>query len=222
MIDEKEKENIKQVVNVAEMGVKNIRYGDVYIYADGPGNVKQLTLSVGFVESGNLKTVVEQYAAASGQYSDQFKKYVGRIGKTPFLVNDKELINLFKAAGKDPVMQKIQEKLLEAKYWEPALKFFNDNGFSLELSMLVIYDSFVHSGTVLDFLRKRFSEPTPKNGGNEKKWVESYVDVRHQWLKYHSRKILQNTIYRTKAFKNEIAKGNWDLSGTEYMNGVAI
>lgn len=222
MITEDEKKNIKQVVNVAEMGVKNIRYGDVYIYADGPGNARQLTLSVGFTESGNLKDVVSQYVAADGLYAKQFTPYVGRIGKTPYLVNDKELVKLFKLAGSDPVMQKIQEKLLEAKYWDPALKFFNDNGFKLELSMLVIYDSTIHSGSIPMFLRQRFSEPTPKNGGNEKKWIESYVDVRHQWLKYHSRLILRNTIYRTQAYKNEIAKGNWDLSGTEYMNGIAI
>jgi chitosanase len=222
MITKEQEQNIKQIVNVAEMGVKNINYGDVYIYADSPQNQRQLTVSVGFTESGNLKNVVENYVAANGLYAKDFAKYVGRIGKTPYLVNDKELIKLFKLAGKDPIMRKTQEDLLRKKYWEPAYKWFVENGFTQPLSMLVIYDSWLHSGSVLDLLRKRFSEVPPIKGGNEKKWIESYVDARHQWLKYHSRKILNKTIYRTQSYKNEIAKGNWDLSGTEWMNGVPI
>jgi chitosanase len=222
MIDADEKKNIKQIINVAEMGVKNIRYGDIYVYADGPGDARQLTLSAGFTESGNLKTVVERYAKAGGTYSDEFKRYVGRIGKTPYLVNDKYLIQLFKKAGNDPVMQKVQEEVLEEKYYKPALKFFEDNGFTSELALLVIYDSFIHSGSVLDFLRSRFGERTPKNGGDEKAWVTAYTKVRHDWLKNHSRKILRNTTYRTQAYLNYIKANNWDLSQKEIMNGVVI
>ncbi len=222
MISEDEKQNIKQIVNVAEMGVKNIRYGDVYIYADGPGDARQLTLSAGFTESGNLKTVIERYAKAGGQYSDEFKRYVGRIGKKPYLVNDKVLIQNLKKAGNDPVMQKIQEEVLDGKYYEPAYKWFIENGFSSELALLVIYDSFIHSGSVLDFLRARFGERTPKNGGDEKAWITAYVKTRHDWLKNHSRKILRNTIYRTQAYLNYIKAGNWDLSQKELMNGVVV
>jgi hypothetical protein len=50
----------------------------------------------------------------------------------------------------------------------------------LPLSMLVVYDSFIHSGSVPMFLRKRFIERPPANGGDEKKWIGSYVEVRHQ------------------------------------------
>jgi chitosanase len=76
----------------------------------------------------------------------------------------------------------------------------------------MFYDSFIHSGSILDFLRKRFSEVPPAKGGNEKTWIQQYVDVRHDWLATHPRKVLQNTVYRTQCFKREIARDNWDLS----------
>ena len=47
---------------------------------------------------------------------------------------------------------------------------------------------------------------------SERKWIEQYVNARHNWLANHSNKILRNTVYRTKCFKAEIARGNWDLS----------
>jgi chitosanase len=223
VITEEQKQNIKEVINVAEMGTKNIRYSDVYVYSDGPNDIKQLTLSAGFTEfGGNLKTVLTEYVVNHGQYADFFKPYLSKIGKIPSLYTDLTFKSTLKLAGKDPVMQKAQEKVLEGMYYKPALEWFEANGFVLPLSLLVIYDSFIHSGGVLMMLRRRFSESTPKNGGNEKKWIESYVDVRHQWLKYHSRAILRNTIYRTTAYKTYIKLNNWDLSQRELMNGVLI
>ena len=89
--------------------------------------------------------------------------------------------------------------------------------------MLVIYDSYIYSGSVPMFLRKRFTELTPVNRGDEKKWITSYVDVRHQWLKYHEKPILRKTIYRTQTFINEIERGNWNLEKLPInANGVNV
>jgi chitosanase len=88
----------------------------------------------------------------------------------------------------------------------------DDNGFTLPLSALVIYDSFIHSGSILGFLRKRFPEMPPAKGGDEKRWIGQYVNARHQWLATAENVVLHKTIYRTACFKSEIARGNWDLS----------
>ena len=89
--------------------------------------------------------------------------------------------------------------------------------------MLVIYDSYIHSGSIPMFLRKRFKEFTPVNEGDEKKWITSYIDVRHQWLKYHEKPILRKTIYRTQVFINEIEKGNWNLEKLPInANGIIV
>jgi len=97
------------------------------------------------------------------------------------------------------------------------------NGFTLPLSTLVIYDSQVHSGGILMLLRKRFPEKTPKNGGDEKIWIEQYVNARRDWLANHSTKILHKTVYRMDCFKNEMTRNNWDLSLLPInANGVKV
>ncbi|MDM8542923.1 hypothetical protein QUF90_17760 [Desulfococcaceae bacterium HSG9] len=54
-------------------------------------------------------------------------------------------------------------------------------------------------------------ENPPIKGGDEKRWTASYIETRHQWLKYHEKKILRKTIYRTQTFLNEITRDNWNL-----------
>jgi chitosanase len=87
---------------------------------------------------------------------------------------------------------------------------------------LIIYDSVVHSGCVPDFLRKRFPEKPSVKGGDEKAWMKQYVDVRHQWLKTHTKKILQGTIYRTQCFKTQIQNENWYLNQPIRANGILL
>jgi chitosanase len=116
-----------------------------------------------------------------------------------------------------------QDKFFDEVYWNPAAAWFERNGFRLPLTMLVAYDSYIHSGRVPMFLRYRFSEKPPAKGGDEKKWTTSYVEARHQWLKYHEKKILRKTIYRTQTFMNEIGRDNWDLDKLPInANGVNV
>jgi chitosanase len=129
------------------------------------------------------------------------------------LVDNKEFKQLLRDAGrKDFVMQRTQDEFFDRRYFQPAMQWADANKFTLPLSALVIYDSFIHSGSILDFLRKRFPEVPPAKGGDEKTWVKQFVDVRHTWLANHPRPVLQGTVYRTRCFKREIARDNWDLS----------
>ncbi|MEK7720386.1 MAG: chitosanase, partial [Bacteroidota bacterium] len=111
----------------------------------------------------------------------------------------------------DPVMQQVQDRFFDLRYFQPAMQWMDDNGFSLPLSALVIYDSYIHSGSIMMFLRKRFPERTPKNGGDEKIWISQYVDTRNSWLSTHSSQLLRNTVYRTGCLEIEIARNNWYL-----------
>lgn len=86
------------------------------------------------------------------------------------------------------------------------------NGFTLGLSALVIYDSFIHSGGILDFLRARFSERPPARGGNKERWISQNIEVRHAWLSSHHRPAVRSSRYRTRDLRREIGRGNWDLS----------
>ena len=76
---------------------------------------------------------------------------------------------------------------------------------------------------MLGFLMARFPEPKPKNGGNEKKWITEYLVARHKWLKEHSNKILNGTVYRADCYMREAAKGNWDLAEPKItMHGTVV
>lgn len=208
----KQKKKMEQLLCVFETGGKDPDYSNITIFNDGPNDIKQITYGrTQVTEYGHLPKLISNYCERGGLYSTALKKYVGKIGKGSSLHNDNELINLLKMAGQDPQMMACQDEIFEEKYWGPAKKWFDDNGFKEELSMMVIYDSFTHSGGMLSFLRERFSEPVPAKGGNEKKWIKEYVDVRHNWLAGHRRPILRKTIYRTKVFKELIKDDNWGM-----------
>ena len=109
-------------------------------------------------------------------------------------------------------MAATQDVFFERRYFQSARKWASENGFTHAMSMLTIYDSFVHSGSILPFLRARFPEPTPAAGGRETEWIRQYVEVRHAWLRDHSNPELRPTIYRTRDLMREITRGNWNLS----------
>jgi chitosanase len=214
----------EQVINVFETSKIAGDYGALVIFNDGPHRIRQITYGRSqTTEYGNLEELVQMYADANGMFSAQLRPFIAKIGVTP-LVENKEFKQLLRDAGrKDPVMQRMQDTFFDKRYFQPAMKWADQNKFTLPLSALVIYDSFIHSGSIPDFLRKRFPEVPPAKGGDEKTWIKQYVDVRQKWLATHSNKILQGTVYRTQCFKREIARNNWDLSQVPInANGMKV
>jgi len=214
----------EQVINVFETGSPEGDYAALVIFADGPHGVRQITYGRSqTTEYGNLEELVQMYVDGNGMFSDQIRPFINQIGVTP-LVDNKEFKQCLRDAGrKDPLMQRIQDEFFDKRYFQEAMLWADTNGFRLPLSALVIYDSFIHSGSILDFLRKRFPEVPPAKGGDEKTWIKQYVDARHDWLENHPKKILQATVYRTECFKREIARDNWDLSRVPInANGVDV
>lgn len=229
MITPSIKTKIEDIINVFESGSINGSYGTLVKYKDytDPSthtNLVQVTYGRSqTTEFGNLKSLIKMYVDANGRFAQQLAPYLNYIGKKPGLCTDKTFCDTLINAGKtDPVMKNCQDDFFDSYYFMPALSWFNQMGFTLPLSLLVIYDSEIHSGGVPDFLRKRFAEKPPIKGGNEKIWIRQYVDVRHQWLKTHPKKILQNTIYRTQCFKKQIQNDNWYLTQPVRANGINI
>lgn len=213
-----------RVINVFETGTVAGKYGAISIYNDGPGQIRQITYGRSqTTEYGNLKLLIGAYADAGGTYSGQLGTYVDRIG-TVALVDDEDFKSLLRRAGsEDPVMHRTQDRFFDEVYFQPAQRWAEANGFTLPLSMLVIYDSFIHSGRIRKELRDRFPEATPKAGGREKTWVQQYVDVRDEWLRTHKNPEVRPSAYRTRDFLREIGKGNWRLDKLPFMaNGTAV
>ena len=120
-------------------------------------------------------------------------------------------------------MKKVQDDFFEAVYFQPAQKWADQQGFNLPLSMLVIYDSYIQSGSIRSEIREKFPEVPPSKGGDEKAWILAYVNARHSFLANNSKPAVRPTVYRTKCLKEQIQKQNWMLGILPIdANGVVI
>lgn len=223
------KKKIEQVINAFETGSAEGNYGilvKLKDYKDPATGVLMVQVTYGrsqTTEFGHLKALVSDYVNHAGIYDDTLAPYLPRIGKKPSLATDAVFCDTLKKAGKtDPIMKTCQNNLFETKYYQPANNWFTTNGFKLPLSMLVIYDSYIHSGSIMSFLRNKFATVVPSNGGDEKEWIKNYVNVRENWLANHSNPLLHQTVYRTKCFKAQMQNNNWDLAQSIKANGVTI
>jgi chitosanase len=217
-----ERDIIKSVLLSFEQSSTKIKYDKIYTWDDGPNDIKQITLSFGITEYGNLRNFIKDYISSGGVNKSFFSNYVDKIGRVS-LANDKDFLQKLKESAADPIMQQCQEKAYDTMYIDPAYSWADRNGFTKSLSKLVICDSFLQSGSILSLLRNRFSEKVPSNGGDEKEWVKAYCNTRKSWLQNHSRKILRNTIYRMDFMLNRMSLNDWDLSKFPMnANGVII
>jgi chitosanase len=214
---------IRRILSVAETGKPVWDPAAVYVYGDGKGGRKQCTLSIGFTaDGGNLTKVLERYVAG-GAYGPQLAPHIAAL-KAGNSGTDSSFINLLKEIGKkDPLMMSVQEEMFDKLYLGPAFAWASKHGFTLPLSYLVIADSFLHSGSMLDFLMSRFPEKKPVAGGDSKAWIMAYTKARKDWLANHSQQILRNTVYRCNCFLSQIDKQNWDLEETPVvMHGTPV
>jgi chitosanase len=215
---------IERVLNVAETGKPDGDCGAIALFNDGPHDIKQVTYGRSqTTEYGNLRELVIMYVNANGAFSGKLKPYVDKIGAVP-LANDQTFIDLLRRAGReDPVMQRVQDAFFAKRYFDPAMRWADAHGFVQPLSALVIYDSYIHSGSILWLIRRRFTESPPSAGGDEKAWISAYVKARHAWLSQHSRPAVRKSIYRTKCYLAQIDAENWRLQTVPIiMNGTKV
>jgi chitosanase len=215
---------IKRILNVFETGTPDGDYAAISIYPDGPHGMRQITYGRSqTTEFGNLGELVRRYVDAGGTYAEGLRPYLDDVGDVP-LVDDETFKQLLRDAGRnDPVMQQVQDQFFDDRYFDPAMAWADANGFTLPLSALVIYDSFIHSGGILKFLRRRFPEVPPANGGDERAWITAYVRTRHAWLSDHPNPPVRSSRYRTRDLFREIGAGNWDLAALPFLaNGTQV
>jgi chitosanase len=219
-----QKRLLERVINVFETGKPEGNYAALVIFKDGPHNIRQITYGRSqTTEYGNLRELVQKYVQSNGLFSQQLQPFADLVGSIPLTDNATFKDLLKKAAKEDPKMRDAQDAFFEQRYFKPAMKWADREGFNEPLSALVVYDSFIHSGGILWLIRNMFAETPPSNGGDERAWTKAYVNARHRWLANHPRTVLHNTVYRTECFKREIARNNWDLSKIPIKaNGVDV
>jgi chitosanase len=217
MITAENKIRILSVLSIFETGHRDADYENVTVLKDATDDNGDKFYQVTYgrhqtTEQSHLKELLTLYVENKGIFADEMRPYLPKIGNGALAQNDDFLDLLRKSAKEDVIMRDTQDNFFDEVYYNPAFEFFNMNGFTLPLSMLVIYDSYIHSGSIKDYLRKRFNEVPPRRGGLEKAWIKAYVRVRHEWLSNHPNDILRRTNYRTAAFIKEIERNNWDLA----------
>lgn len=209
------------IINAFEQGKRDTRYDIIYIYHDGPGKIRQITVSFGITEYGNLKKLIVNYINAKGALADKLKPYVDKIGQEPLVDDDTFKSLIIQAARDEQLMRDQMEQIYDEIYFNPAFNWFTKNGFTTNLSMMVCLDTYIHSGSFLNFLLKKMSNVVPaKKGGDEKAWVKEYVKVRRNWLANASNPILHGTVYRMSFFNEQIKNGNWALDVPFVANDV--
>ena len=77
---------------------------------------------------------------------------------------------------------RVQDDFFDKRYFQPAMAWGEDKGFSLPLSALVIYDSFIHSGSILYSLRQPLTDLPPANGEHPRKGLVQGTKMGHIFL----------------------------------------
>jgi Glycosyl hydrolase family 46 len=215
---------IRRVLSIAECGKPVWDPGQTFVYNDGTGGRKQCTLSVGFTaDGGNLRKMLERYVEVEGKFAAQFKDWIAALKQNDPLTNPSFRELCRKAGKEDPLFMEAQEWAFDQYYLGPAFRWAEEYGFKEPLSLMVIADSFLHSGSMRPQLMNAFPEKKPSAGGNERIWIEQYCKARKDWLANHSNRLLRNTTYRVDCYLQEVAQENWSLDKSELvMNGQRV
>lgn len=225
-------DTIERILRICETGSQEPRFGIVGITKDaraqGKIDLPQISYGVGQAtqQHRGLRLILFDYVRRGGVHRAYFHPWIqpeNNALETDFTLHaNKAFVAKLKAAGEDPIMGEVQIQFFRDRYFIPALRWAKAEGLHLPLSCLVVCDSFLGSGGIFPWLRKRFSAFTPRLGGNEQRWISSYVDVRHKWLSTHENPLLRNSNYRTACYAGLIQAGNWMLDRPIRLQGQTI
>ena len=217
-----QKRAIDSVLSVFETGKvpTPASYSTCTILADGAG------ISYGKHQctdrAGSLDAVVKAYILGGGRYAADLRSFVPYLESNfstkeppggPWSPQVRGLVDVLVDAGSDPVMQQAQDAVFDRDYFTPAVNHAVAIGLTQALSLLVVYDTCIHSGPRgVDTIRVRFPEKSPAAGGDERAWVSAYLNARRAWLAGNSNPVVQKTVYRIDALADLVRSDNWTLA----------
>ncbi len=173
--------------------------------------------------SGCLYLAVKEYVAQrEAAFAERLAPYLAQLAARDCALNtDLSFRALLSDAGRDPAMIRAQDNLTDRLFWLPALRAADALGLSEALSAAVVYDSFVHGGWAR--MRRRTLERcgTPENL-TERRWIQSYLAQRLEWLTGHSNPLLPYTAYRVRSLRKIAGQDNWRLEPPLIVRGVRI
>jgi chitosanase len=182
-----------ELVNVFEYGSPAPRYDAVEALGDGRGyTCGKIGLTTSSTE---VLTVVEAYVAKVsgsrlGRHVPRLRELAERgSGDTSGLDG---FADDWAAAAKDPAFRAEQDALADRLTFAPALTAARRLGIRTPLGVAVLYDTAVQHGTADDpdglpaLIERATSEAkrSPATGGEERTWLETFLDVRAETLRH--------------------------------------
>ncbi len=212
------------VVNIFETGQPFGEYAALAVLNDAAGisyGISQFTH-----RSGSLYSVVRLYLDNGGKIGratligNLLRLRSATAAAIDSAANDRTLKNALRAAAVTREMRAAQHQVALERYLGPAIEACSGSGFTLPLSLAVIYDSIIHGSWEMVRDRVRLDRSRTSAASYEKLWITEYVKKRHTWLRGIPR--LRSTSYRTVFFLAQIIAGNWDLDLPVTVHGFSL
>lgn len=222
MLTTTQKKTAEAIVNIFETGSVLGDYGNVTVI---PGDTGHLTYgrSQTTLGSGNLHKLLKQYCDSPvARFGDDLLPFLPRFAnKDERLDAESHVKNILRAAADDKNMRDIQDVFFDKTYWQPAEQVALQLGITTPLGITVVYDSMVHGSGALIRDKTNQAIGTLAQVG-ERKWISTYVQIRHGWLANHARDDLRPTVYRMDAFDRLIELDQWELELPLVVRGREI
>ncbi|WPF79806.1 chitosanase [Bacillus velezensis] len=221
-----QKRRAEQLTSIFENGKTEIQYGYVEALDDGRGYTCG---RAGFTTAtGDALEVVEVYTKAVP--NNQLKKYLPELRRlakdeSDDISNLKGFASAWRSLGNDKAFRAAQDKVNDSLYYQPAMKRSENAGLKTALAKAVMYDTVIQHGDGDDpdsfyALIKRTNKKmggSPKDGIDEKKWLNKFLDVRYDDLMNPSDEDTQDewreSVARVDVFRDIVKEKNYNLNG---------
>jgi len=167
------------------------------------------------IKSGGLFRLLRSYTQKpNAQYASQVKSLIatGTVEKTP------GLNSMLTMTARDPVMRQAQDDLFRTDVIEKDLSVVQTLGLRLPLSIAIVCDTIVNSGS--SSIKKLADQATsktgnsPKGGGDEKQWMMNFLDARSDFLKSHNQfpQFVRGWEARVESYRKLARDDDWMLT----------
>lgn len=210
----------RRIVSIFETGKKQGDSAAVAVLPDGAG------ISYGMHQathrSGSLYAICQRYIQNGGEQREALSIFLPKLESRDAatiqqMAGSEELKKLLREIGQSATMRTAQEQVFDELYMIPAARACARKGWSLPLSLAVVYDSFIQGGFVAVMASYKAATTA-----SEKDAVLGYIVARRKWLAGSKLPIVRKTVYRPDTFKQLASDGNWALDTPMKIQGQVI
>lgn len=225
-LNKDQKRRAEQLTSIFENSKTDIQYGYVEHLPDGRGYTCG---RAGFTTAtGDALEVVEEYTKVVP--NNKLKKYLPELRRLADIESDdvsnlKGFDSAWRSLGDDKDFRAAQDTVNDRLYYQPAMNRSDTIGLKTALAKAVIYDTIIQHGEgddldSLNSLIKRANKKaggSPKDGVDEKKWLNKFLDVRYDDLMNPSdpdtRDEWRESVARVDVLRSVAKANNYNLNG---------